>query len=469
VILESAKSLLTIINDILDLSKLESGKFRLEIEELDLFELIDTVVDILAIPASAKHLELAAIPRGRLPARLRGDPVRLRQVLLNLLGNAVKFTDQGGVTLEIESEDLAGGEVRLRFVVADTGPGIPLQDQARLFSKFTQLEGGRMRRHHGTGLGLAISKGLVECMGGEIGVDSLPGRGSRFWFTVVLGRPRAPAPEEPSVAAGLRALVLTRSQILRDSALAQLDSLAAIAVTGEDPASLVEQVTKARARGEPFHLVLVDRSDAPGAAGVGGLRQAVEQCCGQLCRASLDWVDSPGAESGVWDIVLKRPLTRRKLLDALRPAASGASAVEKGTAPSGPAESVGSRRLLLVEDVLALQMVAKAKLQRLGYAVEVAGNGAEAVEAVCTGSYDLVLMDMQMPEMDGVAATRLIRALPDATRASIPIVALTANAMKGDEEAYLEAGMNGYLSKPIDNQKLQAVLERWLGDREAAR
>ena len=465
VILESAKSLLTIINDILDLSKLESGKLRLEIEELDLFELVDTVIDILAIPASAKHLELAAVPRGRLPEKLRGDPVRLRQVLINLLGNAVKFTDAGSVTLEIQSEGLAEGDVRLRFAVADTGPGIPLEDQGRLFAKFTQLEGGRVRRHHGTGLGLAISKGLVECMGGEIGVDSLPGRGSRFWFTVVLGATKAPLELDAPVTEGLRALVLTRSAALRESALAQLDSLAVTAVAVEDAAALGEQLIRAQGRGEPFHLVLVDRADAPEDVASGALRAPAAQGSGQPCRASLDWVDSSGGESGAWDIALKRPLTRRKLLDALRPAASAA---DSGAAPSGPSEQAPSRRLLLVEDVLALQLVAQAKLQRLGYAVELAGNGAEAVAALRAGSFDLVLMDVQMPEMDGLAATRLIRRLPDPEKAKVPIIALTANAMKGDEEAYLEAGMNGYLSKPIDNQKLQAELDRWLGGREAA-
>jgi signal transduction histidine kinase/CheY-like chemotaxis protein len=464
VILESAKSLLTIINDILDLSKLESGKLRLEIEELDLFELIDTVVDILAIPASAKRLELAAIPRGRVPARLRGDPVRLRQVLLNLVGNAVKFTDQGNVTLEISAEDLPGGDVRLHFVVADTGLGMSLEDQGRLFTKFTQLEGGRVRRYHGTGLGLAISKGLVEHMGGEIGVDSVLGQGSRFWFTAVLGRSRVAPQDEAPVTAGLRALVYTPSLVQRESALAQLDSLAVNAVAVDDPAALVQQVTGARGRGEPVHLVLVDIAGAPNAAAGGGPQAAVDQCCGHLCRASLDWLDSPGGGSGVWDVALKRPLTRRKLLDALHPTSLAA---DGGAAPSESAEAAPSRRLLLVEDVLALQLVVKAKLQRLGYAVEVAGNGVEAVQAVRAGSFDLVLMDVQMPEMDGVAATRLIRGLPDAGKAQVPIIALTANAMKGDEETYLDAGMNGYLSKPIDNQKLQAVLDRWLGGRKA--
>ncbi len=192
VIQESAKSLLTIINDILDLSKLESGSFRLEIEDFDLFEILDKVVDILALPASKKHLELCAIPAQGVPSALRGDPVRLRQVLLNLLGNAVKFTDQGGVTLKIEAEGVAGGEVLLRFDVVDTGPGIPLEDQGRLFSKFTQLEGGRARRHQGTGLGLAICKSLVECMGGRLGSIAAQGRGAGSgspWYWVNLRLP----------------------------------------------------------------------------------------------------------------------------------------------------------------------------------------------------------------------------------------------------------------------------------------
>ena len=467
VILESANSLLTIINDILDLSKLESGRFRLEIEDFDLFEMLDKVVDILAMPASEKHLELCAIPAEGLPSGLRGDPVRLRQVLLNLLGNAVKFTDQGGVTLKIEAEDQGAGDVCLRFDVTDTGPGIPLEDQGRLFSKFTQLEGGRVRRHQGTGLGLAISKSLVECMGGEIGFHSQPGQGSRFWFTVVLGKSEVTHPRKPSIAPGVKAAVLTRSLFLRESALALLRSLHADVVAVREPETFIETVREAGERGEPFHLALVDRSGFSEAADDQGFREALELCGRHVCRASLDWIDSRGGGGqNFWDISMKRPLTRRKLFDALRPAASAA---DPSLAPRKAEPELPSRRVLLVEDVLALQLVAKAKLQRLGYAVDVAGDGSEAIDAVRSGNYGLILMDIQMPQVDGVSATREIRGLRDPLKASTPIIALTANAMKGDEDAYLAAGMNGYLTKPIDNRQLEEALACWFVDTKTPR
>jgi len=464
VIHESAKSLLTVINDILDLSKLESGKFRLEIEDFDLFEVLDKVIDILAIQAGDKHLELGVVPGIGLPSRLRGDPVRLRQVLLNLLGNAAKFTDQGGVTLRVEAEDPSGGDVLLRFEVEDTGLGIPPEDHGRLFNKFTQLEGGRVRRHQGTGLGLAISKSLVERMGGEIGFHSQPGQGSRFWFTAVLGRPEVKPVPEPVAPPGLRAVVLTRSRILQESAVALLRSLGADVVAAEEPGSLIGTMREARERGTPIHLVLVDRAILGDAAEDRRLREALELSAPHTCGASLDWIDgSGGGAQGLWDLTLTRPLTRRKLSDALLPAAAAAESTlagEKAELEPEPA----SRRVLLVEDVPALQLVAKAKLERLGYAVDVAGDGREAIEAARSGDYGLILMDIQMPQLDGVSATREIRGLPDRRKSETPIIALTANAMKGDEEAYLEAGMNGYLSKPIDNQQLRDVLARWFAD-----
>ncbi len=462
VILEAAKSLLTIINDVLDLSKLESGKFQLEIEEFDVIEMLDTVVDILAIPASKKRLELGSVPAEGLPSRLRGDSTRLRQVLLNLLGNAVKFTERGGVTLKVEAEDRGAAGVGLRFDVIDTGPGIALEDQGRLFSNFSQLEVGRERRHHGTGLGLAISKRLVERMGGAIGVYSQAGQGSRFWFTVVLEKTDVLHGREPSIPPGLRVAVLTRSPLLRESVVAQLRSLRAVVVAVGEPDSLIDTFREAGDREQPFHLVLVDGSDAPEAATDQRLREALERHGHRVCRVSLDWMESGCAgENGFWDVALNRPLTRRKLLAVLRPAAC---AVDPGLASGKSASKSAARRVLLVEDVLPLQLVAKAKVERLGYAVDVVSDGLEALEAVRSEDYGVILMDIQMPRLDGVSATKQIRALPDPVKASTPIIALTANAMKGDEEGYLEAGMNGYLSKPIDNQQLEAALVRWFVD-----
>lgn len=461
VILDSARSLLAIINDILDLSKLESGRLRLETEDFDLFELLDKVVETLAAPAGEKRLELVTVPDEGLPRRLRGDPMRLRQVLLNLLGNAVKFTEQGGVRLEVRVEDRPPGVVRLHFEVADTGPGIAFEEQDRVFAKFSQLEEGRARRHQGTGLGLAISKALVERMGGEIGLHSEAGRGSRFWFTVPLGEPLAVDPLAPEVGPGVRAAMLSPSPSLGESALAHLRCLGVDAVLVREPRELIDALREAEGRGEPLRLVLVDVG-ASGADAERGLAEILGSLDPAVRRASLGWLNASWAEGrGVCDIALKRPLTRGKLLEALRP---GATAPESGLTVGSADVASPVRRVLLVEDVLPLQLVARAKLEKLGYRVDVAGNGLEALEAVGARDYGLILMDVQMPGLDGVSATKAIRALPDPEKAATPIVALTANAMKGDEEAYLAAGMNGYLSKPIDNRQLEAVLASWFAD-----
>jgi signal transduction histidine kinase/ActR/RegA family two-component response regulator len=461
VILESSKSLLTVINDILDLSKLESGKFRLEIDDFDLFELLDKAVDILAIPASEKRLELTSVPAEGLPTRLRGDVVRLRQVLLNLLGNAVKFTDRGGVTLKVEAEERGANNVLLRFEVVDTGPGIAEEGKARLFSKFSQLEGGRARRHYGTGLGLAISKSLVELMDGEIGLDSEPGRGSRFWFKVVLEKQEIAEAGGPPVEEGLRVVMLITNPFLRASAIAHLQMLCADVETVETADALVAATRDASERGNPFQLLLVDRAGLPESADAGILRDALQLCAPETCRASLDWLNSCATtDADLWDVALQRPLTRRKLLDAVHPPGVPRVCV----ASIGDEQKAATGRVLLVEDVLALQLVAKAMMERLGYGVDVVGDGGDAIEALRRADYGLILMDIQLPRMDGISATKEIRRMADPLKAGTTIIALTANAMKGDEEEYLAAGMNGYLTKPIDNRQLEATLSRWLAE-----
>ena len=460
VILESGKALLTIINDILDLSKLESGKFQLEIGDFDLFDILDNVVDVLAIPAGEKHLELGVIPAEGLPGRVRGDPVRLRQVLLNLLGNAVKFTDQGDVKVEVRVEEHEADQpLRLRFDVVDTGPGIPLKDHSIVFSKFSQLDHGRVPRRQGTGLGLAISKNLVECMGGEIGLRSQPGQGSRFWFTVALEKPEVELTSRPRIPDEIRAALFTRNRFQRESILAHLRSLDVdVEVVGE-PGLLTGIIRAARDRGEPFHLLITDSPEPSITAGKSQLMQVLELDGDSISLASLDWIDSRGSgENGPWDVRLTRPVTRQKLLDLLLPTVPAA---DPGFTSTEGEHAATSRHVLLVEDVFSLQLVAKAKLERLGYTVDVVGDGLKAVEAVRTGDYGLVLMDIQLPQLDGLSATREIRKLTDPARALTPVIALTANAMKGDAEAYLAAGMNGYLAKPIDNQQLEAALERW--------
>jgi len=405
---------------------------------------------------------LVAIPEPGLPSRLRGDAVRLRQILLNLVGNAVKFTNHGTVSFRVAVQDCGAGELRLHVEVSDTGPGISVADQGRLFQKFTQLEDGRARRHQGTGLGLAICKSLVERMRGDIGLQSQPGIGSRFWFTVVLGEPGSLAPQEAATPASKRVMLLTQSSLLTESVRAHLRSVGALLEAVADVRALQVAMREAQERGRPYDVVLVDLVGMGEQAGSGVLRDSLEKRPQGTTCASLDWIDGNLEErTGLFQSVLARPVTRRRLLSVLRSVA--ATPAQRSVASDGGTEAA-SRHVLLVEDSQALQLVIKAKIEKLGYAVDVVGDGREAIEAVRAGAYGVVLMDVNLPTLDGVSATREIRALPDAEKASTPIIALTANAMRGDAEAYVSAGMNGYLSKPIDNQELERALATWSGN-----
>ena len=459
VILDSSRSLLTLLNDILDLSKLESGKLQLDRREFDLHELLDAVMDTLTIPAGSKRLEMGVIPDASLPRWLQGDPVRLRQVLMNLVGNAVKFTDAGEVTVGVRTLWNNADGIVMRFDITDTGPGISRDDRERLFKKFSQLDYQNKRRHQGTGLGLAISKDLVKLMGGEIGLDSEPGRGTTFWFTIKL------QPAQASSAAtaefdGMRVACYLPGETLRRIIASQLHTLGVEARLFTEPEVMIEVLREAACRGEHYQLLLVDHASLPSSLEQDMLESDPALCSTAVCKISLDWADGlPHGKETLWDTVLTRPVTWRKLRDMLQPAAETSPAASTdNTVETRPA--TGS--VLLVEDAPALQLVTQARLTKLGYQVEVVSNGQEAVDAVATNDYGLVLMDIQMPEMDGITATRLIRELQADGKGDIPIIALTANAMKGDEQQYLAAGMNDYLTKPIDSASLNRILQRWM-------
>jgi signal transduction histidine kinase/CheY-like chemotaxis protein len=461
VILDSSKSLLTIINDILDLSKLESHKLQLEQREFDLYELLDGVVDTLTIPACKKHLELGVIPAAPLPRRLFGDSVRLRQVLLNLVGNAVKFTDAGSVTIAVRADADGADNIRLHVAVRDTGRGIKIEDRQRLFTKFSQLDDSRKRRHEGTGLGLAISKNLVELMGGEIGVEGEPGQGSTFWFSVAL-QSLAAADTASAEFQGLRVAGFIPGETLRQVIAGQLRSLGVEAQLFDQADRLAEALQAVSSRSDCYQLLLADHTHLSEIDERSLLNSYPAACRDALCKVALDWSDSLShrGESS-WDIALTRPVTWRKLTALLQPVVpAGGSSADVPPVDDGQPADAGD--LLLVEDDPVLQMVTRARLEKLGYAVEVVSNGREAVAAVEAGDFALVLMDVQMPEMDGITATRLIRRLPDADKAAIPIVALTANAMKGDNQECLAAGMNDCLTKPVESTTLSTALQRWL-------
>ncbi|MFK7845572.1 MAG: ATP-binding protein [Rhodothermales bacterium] len=464
-IADSARSLLTIINDILDLSKLESGKFQIHHEEFQLFELFDSALDMLGVEANNKHLEFGFIPEGKLPECVIGDPVRLRQILLNLLGNAIKFTERGEVKLIASAEDCGHNQMRLRVEVADSGPGISPEQQGKLFKKFNQLDDSLTRKRHGTGLGLAISKSLAESMGGEIGLHSKPGEGSSFWFTVMLGVPKANGTAANGLASGKNAVLLCSNQFILESVTAVLRSTGVKVTSTRDLKALEETLNETALQGEGIDLVIADMPSLCENQTIAGYREALKRYR-VTNPALLTWLNCYECDDqGEWFRVINRPLTRHKLLEAILATRIPSPDI---MVKRVEADGAKTKHILLAEDVKPLQLVAKAKLEKRGYSVDIANNGHEALNALRVNDYSMIFMDIQMPEMDGLTTTREIRSFSDPVKAKTPIIALTANAMKGDHELYLTEGMNDYLSKPIDDQQLDKVLERWATPAESS-
>ncbi|HYD29879.1 MAG TPA: response regulator [Azospirillaceae bacterium] len=465
---DSGDALLTIINDILDFSKMEAGRLDLDAVGFDLIEAVRGVMDIMGPRARAKGLATGWSIAPDVPSRLIGDPGRLRQILLNLVGNAVKFTDAGSVTVRVSLEEPPGladaSDLRalLRFDIIDTGPGISPDAQHHLFSRFAQVDSSISRRHGGTGLGLAICKRLVVLMEGEIGMASASARGSTFWFTIRLA-PASPATieEEGDGMAthrfdGLRALLVGAGC---SSITPWLAEWGFSVETVRGPVAGVGLAARSAERGAPFHLVAIDH-DLPEVEGP-RLASVLKSLPGFAGTHIILLAATPVPVTGDVSTVLIDPVGPSVLFDGLMSLFGGVLA--DGIAAESVADNTASARrvrILLAEDNVTNQKVAVRILEKAGYRVDVVANGAESVEAVRSLPYDLVLMDVQMPEMDGVAATRAIRSL-SGPMAAIPIVALTANAMRGDAESYLAAGMNDYLSKPIDRPRLFATLARW--------
>jgi len=475
----SAESLLTVLNDILDFSKIEAGKLQFETIDFDLHETVESTLELLAARASDKGLELASYLPAELPRWIRGDPGRLRQVLLNLIGNAIKFTEKGEVVVAVALERETDDEIRLHFEVTDTGPGLDVETQARLFQPFSQADGSTTRRFGGTGLGLAISKQIVHLMEGQIGVRSTPGHGATFWFTVRLDKQPYGTPHEPSprvtALSGLRALIVddnaTNRKILQHYCVAW--GLRGEPVTGG--AAALAALRDAAAIGDPFQLVLTDYQ-MPEMDGLMLAREIQRDAKISGARVVLltSWDRRFSREELAACSVIRmlvKPIRQQDLLGALlRCVRIGFGTNSSGTAlPSrsnppaagepGPRTHTGpALRILIAEDNVVNQRVASLQLKNLGHTVEIAANGLEVLKSLETSTYDVIFMDGQMPELDGYETTRRIRKNP--TFSGIRIIAMTANAMQGDRERCLEAGMDDYISKPTRLDDLQAALAR---------
>ena len=479
---ESADALLAVIDDILDISKLEAGRLELETVDFDLVDLIEGAVGLFTPQAREKAIALSIVIHPTARLGFRGDPTRLRQVVLNLVGNAIKFTDAGGVTVEVMSQQAGtGGEPleRLWVEVTDTGPGIPESVRPRLFEPFTQADSSISRRFGGTGLGLAICRQLVELMGGTIGIRSTPGRGTCFFFEVPLAHAGAPVLTGRSLTEklrDLRVLLVGGTDISRSVLRGELAGLGMEITAVRDGAQAIVELEQGWHRGQPFDLAMIEL-DQPAQGGdalvrrirdlpgIGELRLVV------VCSVDRDALP-PGLEPQI-DAVLTKPVREQSLLDTLGrlfglgapgDPVPAAPEVGQGVPNLSPMPNLSPKHVLVAEDNKINQRLIVMLLGAAGHRVDVVGNGEDAVAAVGRGGFDLVLMDIQMPVLDGVGAIRRIRAMSEPL-CSIPILALTADAIAGAEERYLAVGVDAYLAKPITPATLQAALGRMIGGR----
>ena len=470
---DSAESLLAIVNDILDFSKIEAGRMDLEAIPFAPVVAVENATDILAAAARKKGLSLSTYVAPDVPHRVLGDADRLRQVLLNLLGNAVKFTSQGSVTVRavVEPNDPPGDDlsVTLRFSVTDTGPGIANEAADQLFEPFRQADQTTRRRYGGTGLGLSISRRIVELMGGTIGFDSSLGRGSTFWCAIpFLHVADATEAERGDTLRGARVLVVDPEAVARqavDQYLLAWGGLTSSTANAAHALELAKAAGARRGRGA-FDAVILDRRAGGDAFALASRLQNVpgfEHVPIVLVTGDEETVSGSDPRAGRFAAILRKPIRQNGLHDALVAALARAAApVAAPPAPAAVPDEDESKVLVLVaEDNPVNRKLALQQLKKLGYRAHAVNDGREAVEAVAHGDYALVLMDCQMPEVDGFEATREIRRAESARGGHVPIVAMTANALDGDREACLAAGMDHYLAKPVQLAALRAAVERF--------
>jgi two-component system sensor histidine kinase/response regulator len=467
----SGEALLTIINDILDFSKMEAGRLVLERSDFDVAEAVEDVLELLSERAGGKGVELNGLVEADVPGWVSGDAGRLQQVLVNLVGNAVKFTETGEIRVRVALAGESPAGPLVRFVVSDTGIGVPAEHQGRLFQAFSQADDSITRRYGGTGLGLAISRRLVELMGGTIGVESTAGRGSTFWFTV----PLPPRPTPPKVPRrklvglhGLRALCVDDNAMSREILEVHLRHQGMHVDSVADAAQALERLRAAQREARPYAIAVIDQQ-MPGIDG--GALAGMIKTEALLASIPLILLGYPGSRPGkgeAWRIAVAawgiKPVRRAQFLDCVETAlgaGSSSPARPVNSAAAGPARP-GRARILVAEDNAVNQRVAVRLLEKLGCHVDVAANGREAVDAAVRVAYDCILMDCEMPEMDGYQATAAIRRVVSRGDTRLPIIAMTAHAMPGDRERCLAAGMDDYLSKPVRSEALRALLDQYL-------
>lgn len=468
----SGDMLLTIINDILDFSKIEAGKLQFETLDFSLHSAIEDTIDLLASRAHDKGLEMVSLIYRDVPKGLRGDPGRLRQVLTNMIGNAIKFTDRGEIVVRAEKTNEDDKYVMLRFSVSDTGIGIGESAQEKLFQPFMQADGSTTRKYGGTGLGLAISKQLVELMGGTIGVESVEGKGSTFWFTARFEKQTGPieaAHAELSRLHGLRMLIVDDNGTNRKILGHQLESCGIVHDSAASGSAALEMLHSAKQQGRPYDLAILDLM-MPGMDGF-ELASAIKADL-TIARTPLVMLTSYGergsnamARANGIAAYLTKPVRQSSLFETLARVAGGApslAAFEKSISEAPVSATAMSHKLILIaEDNVVNQKVAIRQLRKLGYRADAVANGKEVLEAMARIPYDLVFMDCQMPEMDGYEATAEIRKRQSDTRRT-PVIAMTAHALEGDRAKCLAAGMDDYVSKPVNPDELGRILNLYL-------
>ena len=476
----SADALLMLINDILDFSKIEAGKLDMESIDFDLRPTLETLSDVMALKANEKGVEFACLIHDRIPCLLRGDPGRLRQILTNLTGNAIKFVEKGEVSISVDLKEQTDVSVTLLFEVKDTGIGIPADKVDGLFESFTQADASTTRKYGGTGLGLTISKQLSELMGGEIGVRSQEGKGSTFWFTVVLEKQSDV--KEKTIASigdikGKNVLVVDDHSINRLVFRVYLESWGCRFDEAENGNQALSKLRDAANRGDPFHMGILDMQMPEMSGETLGLKikgdPAIQDIPLIMATSVGQRGDAERLRRAGFASFLTKPVKKTVLLDCIRivlglknnPSKDGAKQIVTGFTieESRVDEKKSDRklRILLAEDNMMNQKVAKNMLKKMDHSVVVANNGEEAVKAFKDEEFDLILMDGQMPVMDGLEATITIRNMENEAKIDrIPIIAVTANAMKGDREKFLAAGMDDYISKPLKRKDFEVVIER---------